>query len=338
MSGSSGWYNGGYNIPPMHPRPLPTPQGKSTNAHISFDLHRAHPAGLAAVGVAMVASAAKSLTHKTCTIKTTAAINAIAAVIVYYYSPTWIFPVLLISGGLVTLITCRNDTSQQSVEDIESLGVGRRFGTALFITWLVVLVAAIAVRESTSYSSHKELHWFESFYRIGSLIFGGGQVVLPMLDSAVVGRGWISEADFLTGIALVQAMPGPLFNIAAYVGAIIATNAGESGFIGVIVCWVGLFAPGIILLYGLLPWWVKFRQFSIYRRALPGVNAAAVGLIVAAVFQLGMKVHSNSPIPDASMCIGIIGFVLVDALDVSAPMVVLLGAVLGVIGWATKMH
>lgn len=163
-------------------------------------------------------------------------------------------------------------------------------------------------------------------------------MVLPMLDSAVVGRGWISEADFLTGIALVQAMPGPLFNIAAYVGAIIATNANESGVIGVIVCWIGLFAPGILLLYGLLPWWVKFRQFSIYRRALPGVNAAAVGLIVAAVFQLGMKVHSNSPIPDASICIGIIGFVLVDALDVSAPLVVLLGAVLGVVGWAAKMH
>lgn len=124
----------------------------------------------------MVASAAKSLTQRTCTIKTTAAINAAAAVIVYYYSPTWIFPVLLVSGGLVTLIACKNDTRQQEVEDIERLGVGRRIGTALIIIWLVVLMLSVAVRESTSYSSHKELHWFESFYRIGSLIFGGGQV------------------------------------------------------------------------------------------------------------------------------------------------------------------
>ena len=124
----------------------------------------------------MVASAAKSLTHKTCTTRITVAINATAAVIVYYYSPTWIFPVLLILGGLVTLLTCCTDTSSQEVEDIESLGVGRRLGTALIMTWLVVLAVSTAARESTSYKTHKELHWWESFYRIGSLIFGGGQV------------------------------------------------------------------------------------------------------------------------------------------------------------------
>ena len=125
----------------------------------------------------MVASAAKSLTHKTCTTKITMAINATAAVVVYYYSPTWIFPVLLVLGGLVTLVACQNDTSSQDVEDIESLGVGRSFGTVLIVTWLVVLVASIAAREGTSYHTHKELHWWESFYRIGSLIFGGGQVM-----------------------------------------------------------------------------------------------------------------------------------------------------------------
>ena len=123
----------------------------------------------------MVASAAKSLTHKTCTTKTTVAINMTAAVIVYYYSPTWIFPLLLILGGLVTLLTCRNETSSQEVEDIESLGVGRSLGTALIVTWLVVLAASIAARAGTAYKTHKELHWWESFFRIGSLIFGGGQ-------------------------------------------------------------------------------------------------------------------------------------------------------------------
>ena len=127
--------------------------------------------------MALVASAAKSLTHKTCTTKITVAINAVAAVTVYYYSPTWIFPVLLILGGLVTLLTSRNETSSQEVEDIESLGLSRSLGAALIVTWLVVLAASVAAWQSTSYETHKELHWWESFYRIGSLIFGGGQVM-----------------------------------------------------------------------------------------------------------------------------------------------------------------
>lgn len=119
-------------------------------------------------------------------------------------------------------------------------------------------------------------------------------------------------------------------SISAVAGAIIAANANESGLVGIAVCWLGLFGPGILLIYGLMPWWVQFRQFDIYRRcvarftgsvkqfclfcfllmyrsacrALPGVNAAAVGLIVAAVFQLGLKVRANSPFPNATICIG----------------------------------
>lgn len=163
-------------FPPPHPPPLPvTPPFPNPTPTCPIPLSCTR-AGLAAVGVALVASAAKSLTHKTCTTKLTIAINATAAVVVYYYSPTWIFPVLLILGGLVTLLTCRDDASSQEVEDIESLGVGRSLGTALIVTWLGSLAASIAARESTSYENHKELHWFESFYRIGSLIFGGGQV------------------------------------------------------------------------------------------------------------------------------------------------------------------
>ena len=140
----------------------------------------------------MVASAAKSLTHKTCTTKTTIAINAAAAVIVYYYSPTWIFPVLLVLGGLVTLLTCRTDTGSQEVEDIESLGVGRSLGTVLIVTWLVLLAVSIAARAGTAYKAHKELHWWESFYRIGSLIFGGGQArpLLLCCADALAPLGW----------------------------------------------------------------------------------------------------------------------------------------------------
>lgn len=136
--------------------------------------------GLAAVGVALVASAAKSLTYSTCKTTVTAAINAAAVVTVFYYSPTWIFPVLLIAGGLVTLIVGQQNSTASIAEDaVPSVGVGRRLGSVLVLMWLVILVASAAVRQSTSYSSHKVFHWWETFYRIGSLIFGGGQVQQP---------------------------------------------------------------------------------------------------------------------------------------------------------------
>ena len=138
-------------------------------------------AGLAAVGVALVASSAKSLTHSTCKSKATMAINAFVAVGVYFYSPTWVFPVLLVAGGCVTLITCRNNSFPSIDEDVaDSIGVGKLLGSGLVLVWVVLLVASVAMREGTSYGSHKLLHWWETFYRIGSLIFGGGQVNLTL--------------------------------------------------------------------------------------------------------------------------------------------------------------
>lgn len=112
------------------------------------------------------------------------AINAAASVIVYYYSPTWIFPALLIAGGLITLAIHKHDGTTSTADNVvQSIGVGRRLGTLLVLLWIVILAASIAVRQSTSYGSHKVFHWWETFYRIGSLIFGGGQVWFSFLLS-----------------------------------------------------------------------------------------------------------------------------------------------------------
>ncbi|CAL8468154.1 g7693 [Coccomyxa elongata] len=296
-------------------------------------------AGLAAMGVALVASAAKGLTYGTCKDRTTMIINAVAAVISYYYPVTWIFPTLILAGGLVTLFTLRKVVSKASEADrIEKLGVSRTVGAVLVAAWLIVLVCTIVFRRRTDYESRKELHWWEAFYRTGSIIFGGGQVVLPLLQNEVVATGWVSQADFLTGLALVQAMPGPLFNFAAYLGAIIAFNAGVSVVAGIFICWVALFAPGILLIYGIMPWWGSFRHLQVYRRMLPGLNSAAVGLIVGAVFSLTFQIYHASPFPVTTICIGIIGFSLVDFVGCPAPLAVLVGGVCGVIGWAAHMH
>jgi chromate transporter len=147
----------------------------------------------------------------------------------------------------------------------------------------------------------------------------------------------MTTGQFYAGLALAQAMPGPLFNFAAYLGAVIAQNAGVNAIIGVILCWVGLFAPGIILIFGILPFWGAFRQWQLYRRALPGLNASAVGLIVASVFQLTFQAWTTSPFPTTSICIGILVYGATEILSVPAPFAVIGGGVVGIIGWAANM-
>ncbi len=110
--------------------------------------------------------------------------NAATAVFVYYYSPPWMFPVLLFAGGLVTLAIHKHAGTISIAEDaVQSIGVGRWLGRFLILLWIVMLAASIAIRHSTSNGSHKVFYWWETFYRIGSLIFGGGQVGLSFLLS-----------------------------------------------------------------------------------------------------------------------------------------------------------
>lgn len=97
---------------------------------------------------------------------------------------------------------------------------------------------------------------------------------------------WITADQFKAGLAVIHAMPGPMFNFSAYLGAVMAVRAGWNFSVGVAACWLGLFGPGILLLYGLLPFWGKFRENNVYQRALPGLSAAAVGLVVMAVFSM----------------------------------------------------
>lgn len=118
----------------------------------------------------------------------------------------------------------------------------------------------------------------EPFYRAGALVFGGGHVVLPFLETATVGRGWLSEADFLAGYGIAQAIPGPLFTFASYVGA------ASFGLIGGLIALIAIFAPGLLLMAGGLPIWTRLSHLPGLRRALGGVNAGVVGILAAALY------------------------------------------------------
>ncbi|EFN55707.1 hypothetical protein CHLNCDRAFT_35448 [Chlorella variabilis] len=289
------------------------------------------PAGLAAAGVALVASAALGLVRNICKGRLLQVLCTVAAVIAYYYPKPWTFPSLIVAGGLITLVAMRKNEIK--------VGPGWTGPSPppLRRWWPPPSLPSRPQSGEIAYESAKELHWFAVFYRTGSVIFGGGQVVLPMLYNDVVDQVWMSTEQFNAGLALAQAMPGPLFNFAAYLGAVIAQNAGVNAIVGVIVCWVGLFAPGIIIIFGILPFWGGFRKFQVYRRALPGLNSTAVGLIVASVFQLTFSAWESSPHPTTSICIGILAYGATEAIAVPAPLVVLGGGVIGIIAWAADM-
>ena len=318
-------------------------------------------AGLAAAGIALVASAAKGLVKNICKGRMLEIICVASAVVAFYWPEPWTFPALIIIGGGVTLILKRKDVIKVAdmAVGVDRLGFNKLGGALLIAVWIGVLITTIILTANTEYVSHKELHWFSAFYRIGSVIFGGGQVVLPMLFNVVVEEdctfvananssasseycteapgSWMTADQFYAGLALAQAMPGPLFNFAAYLGAVIALNADTNALIGIILCWIGLFAPGIILIFAILPFWGSFRKWQVYRRALPGLNAAAVGLIVTSVFQLTLKAYVQSPFPQTSICIGILAYGATEIIKVPAPIVVLGGGVLGVLGWGADM-
>ena len=149
---------------------------------------------------------------------------------------------------------------------------------ALSVFCALLILLPLAARTSGS----STLQVVDAFYRAGSLVFGGGHVVLPLLETAVVAPGWVSADDFLAGYGMTQAMPGPLFTFSSFLGAVM--TAGPGGWLGGLLCLVAIFTPSFLLVTGVLPFWERLRRMRRMRAALAGVNAAVVGLLAAALY------------------------------------------------------
>ena len=167
----------------------------------------------------------------------------------------------------------------------------------------------------------QSLALFGRFFRAGSLVFGGGHVVLPLLREALVAPGWIADDKFLSGYALAQTVPGPLFTFAAYVGGVVT-----GGWAGAALCTAGIFLPSFLLLFGVLPFWHRLRRFLPVRRALAGVNAAVVGLLLAALYD---PVFTTSVRSSVDFLIAVLLFLLLKAGRVPVPLLVVLAALAG---------
>lgn len=189
---------------------------------------------------------------------------------------------------------------------------------ALFIGFLVVL--PIGARSTGNYA----LSMFDSFYRSGSLVFGGGHVVLPLLREEVVPRGWISDSDFLAGYGMAQALPGPLFSFAAYLGA--ASHGLPNGWLGGVIALVAIFLPAFLLVLGALPYWDGWRRRPAIRAGMNGINAAVVGILLAALYDpiFATAVHTQR-----DFALALVTFALLVFWRVSPLWVVIFSAVAG---------
>jgi chromate transporter len=167
---------------------------------------------------------------------------------------------------------------------------------------------------------------FEAFYRSGALVFGGGHVVLPLLREATVAQGWVTDDVFLAGYGAAQAVPGPLFTFAAYLGAVMDTP--PNGPAGAAISLVGIFAPGLLALVAALPFWETFRRRPRAQAVMRGVNAAVVGLLGAALYN---PVWTTSVKGPGDFGLALIGFVLLTVWQAPPLLVVAVTAVGGIV-------
>lgn len=274
--------------------------------------------GLKVVAVAVVAQAvwgmAKSLTPD----RERASI-ALAAVLIVVFANGSIGQIAAIAaGGIAGLILCRGagapDAGHLTFAVPKPIGL---LSLALFFMLLFLLPLSASMSQGIAL--------FDAFYRAGSLVFGGGHVVLPLLQAEVVPTGWVSDDAFLAGYGAAQAVPGPLFTFSAYLGAVMGPE--PHGLMGALIALVAIFLPGFLLLIGALPFWDAFRSRPGAQAAMRGANAAVVGILGAALYD---PVWTSAVLSTYDFALALLGFILLTVWRVPPWIVVLLLATGGV--------
>jgi chromate transporter len=233
--------------------------------------------GLKIVAAAVVAQAVWAMARSLCPDAPRATLAVAAAVVMLLAhsasAQLAVIGVAAVAGRM--LLRIENATGVESLPMVPS--------TRTAVTALVLFASTLALLPLVAKSTGSApLALFDSFYRTGSLVFGGGHVVLPLLQAEVVPPGWVSNEAFLAGYGAAQAVPGPLFTFAAYLGAVM--RFGPGGWAGGLLGLLAVFLPSFFLVIGALPFWHRWRASSAMRSALAGVNAAVVGLLLAALY------------------------------------------------------
>jgi len=232
--------------------------------------------GLKVAAVAVVAQAVWLMGRNLCPDWPRRVLAVAAAATVLWLPSAWSQMLAIAAGSFLGWLVFRAGDSAPSVAPVV---VNRRTGT-ICLTFFFLLLGLLPFLAHATGNSWLEI--FDRFYRAGSLVFGGGHVILPLLEREVVTPGWLTHDQFLAGYGAAQAVPGPLFTLSGYLGAVM--NRGPGGAIGGLWALLAIFLPALLLVAGALPFWQKLRHLSGAQAALRGANATVVGVLLAAFY------------------------------------------------------
>lgn len=233
--------------------------------------------GLKVVAVAVVAQAVWGMAKNLCPDVPRISMMVVASWAVLLVPTVWGQVGVIVVAGLVGMRLFKPAASQS--HDASPVLVSRRAGIVWLSLFFVLLLGLPALAQAIP---NQSIALFDAFYRTGALVFGGGHVVLPLLQAEVVPTGWVSNEAFLAGYGAAQAVPGPLFTFASFLGALMSVE--PSGWAGGLICLVAIFVPSFLLIAGGLPFWERLRRYTRMQAALAGINAAVVGLLLAALY------------------------------------------------------
>jgi chromate transporter len=270
------------------------------------------------IAVGLVAHAAFRITRLVVNTYTGFVLMGISALAAYWFSSPWVFPLVVIGGGLVTAFNFK----QQEKEHDKKIKI--RWGNfALFVG--IALLAAILGGVTKSLP----VRLFENFYRNGSFIFGGGQVLIPVLFTEFVQfKHYLSADEFLSGYGLAQLVPGPVFSFTAFIGVLSMRSYGTGGqILGAFMASAGIFLPGTFLIFFVIRFWEQLKKYRVVKASLEGIHAASSGLVVAAALLLFIPL-SGSVI---SIAIIIATIVVLEFTKAPPPLLIFLGLLAGFI-------
>ncbi|PFG17634.1 chromate transporter [Propionicimonas paludicola] len=277
--------------------------------------------GLKAAAVGVVGNAVLAMARTLTPDAKRAAIAVAALVAVLLSPPAWTQLVVIAAAGLIGLVWLT--PSAPAPESELDVPLGRSAAVVSLALFAGLLVGLPVLAAATG---NPVLRLFDDFYRSGSLVFGGGHVVLPLLDAVTVQPGLVSHDTFLAGYGAAQAVPGPLFTFAAFLGYVL--NTAPNGLLGAAIALVAIFLPSALLIAGALPFWSRLRRAPRAQAALMGVNAAVVGILAAALYQ---PVFTSGITGGVSFAIAAVCFVALTSWRTPAWLVVLLAGLAGAV-------
>jgi chromate transporter len=281
--------------------------------------------GLKLVAVSVVAQAIWGMARTLTPDRARAGIALTAVAIVVFFVGSFGQIAAIALGACAGLWLCRGEVAP--VSGHLNFPVTRSGGAVALVLFAVLLLIPPVIATATS---SQGLALFDAFYRSGAFVFGGGHVVLPLLQAQVVAPGWVTNEAFLAGYGLAQAVPGPLFTFAAYLGAVMGPP--PNGFAGAAIALIALPLPGMLLVYGMLPFWDAMRTRPAAQAAMRGSNAAVVGILGAALYN---PVWTSAVLTPRDFALALAGFLLLTVWKMPPWIVVVLLAGAGVLSGLT---